>query len=334
MTPARLTQMLENAREVEPLSTARRSRMRQALVARIAGRQWHQRPLMLASTFAFAVILGIVVMRAAVEKPQMPQLELSANARHQGASNERIALNEGALSLLTRTPFTVQTPHLEVVISRGRAAFQVVNEQTRIELLEGEGVARVDDRTVRLRVGEAITSSDVRLRARVQLPEPPPDSRCNGATACLEQVALSDDLSAQTAMVRLGLNALAQGRFEQAAELSTSGLTRFPQGVLEPEMHLVRLQSLAKLGRDAEARAEGRWYLEHAARDSAAPGVALLMGDLAMRAGAYQAAREAYAKTLTLEPSAELAAEARIGIERAQQSESRVIHLQINPSID
>lgn len=327
MTPTRLTetssalgQLIRDGRQVEALSAPKRAWLRHQLLSRVGERPWHQRRLVLATTFVVCVVLGAGLTKQvllATAPPPGARLQLSPDARHAALTRDSVELSAGRLTVRTVTPFTVRTPRFEVVLARGAAAFEVIEGRSEVELFEGEGLARVEGRTVSLRVGEPLRSGGGDA-ASSAAPEPPPDARCHGATDCLEEVAQSDELSAQTALVRLGLNALAQGQFEHARRLSQTALERFPQSVLEPEMRLVRLQSLAQLGRDPEARVEGQWYLAHARGTPAAPGVSLLLGDLALRAGAFQDARAAYAATLTLEPGAELGAEAWYGVGLAE----------------
>ena len=308
---------LAAAAEVPPFDQASRLRVRRALVDRPAPSQG----LRLALVFAASLLLGVgatwlIIRPGPARESTSPQVVASPGAVLRPITNG-VELREGRITIATTTPVTVLTPQLEVQVQRGRAAVEVARGASMVQWLEGVTVVRRQGREVTLVPGERLHSDDARLTVlRELVPEAPAETTCDGGDVegCLTRVSTGGDVSAQAALLRLALRAVERRDWRSADAVARQSLGRFPEGVLVPELHLVRFEALRQLKQGAAARAEASWYLANQATAPSAPLVALLLGELELREGALAAARTAYAKTLELSPSAEVRHEALFGL--------------------
>lgn len=329
MSPPRLTEgadararLLAAAAHVTPLDAAAHARLRRRLAARVAAPlRLAPSGLRLAAAFTASLVLGVGatwLLRHRLQDEAAPRFTFAEGAVYQPLPGGGVELRAGSLVLSTGRPVTAFTPELEVSVSQGRVAMAVALGRSEVEVYEGAAEVRREGASVALAAGQQVGSDDARFsapRLHVTAPaaggggcEDPP------GVACLERAAQGDDVRAQAALLRLELLALEARAFPRAEALARGALARFPGGVLVPETHLVLLEALSQQRRDADARAEAAWYLEHQRGSPMAPQVSLLLGDLELRSGAWAEAREAYAATLALAPSAELAAEAHYGV--------------------
>lgn len=310
---------LSQAAAVPPLDPSARAALRGALLRRVAPAPRSGR-LVLAAAFALSLLLGIgVTLRfwgpSAAEGPL--QLAFSPDAVQRAHSPSNVELRAGTVDLKNRTPtpMVVQTPDLEVAVLAGHVAVEVVNGRSMVTVFEGSAQVRRDGVEVQVRAGEHLTGDDARFERPRLLP--PQVGASDGACEtrdCLERAAEGDDVRAQTALMRLGLMAMAQHALPTAEAWARRSLARFPDGVLAPEAHLMVLGVLAEQRRDAEATVEANWYLAHAGDSPMAPQVCLLQGDLELRAGRFEQAVRAYAATFEHAPTPALAAEAHYGV--------------------
>jgi TolA-binding protein len=283
------------------------------LVARVGVR----REPGLVPAFALSLLLGVAVTWGGLRLRSEPELWLDVGAVATPLPGGGVALTAGRVVVHARRELKLETPELEVRVVRGAVAVVAEPGRSLVEVLEGAVEVRREGLQVSLRAGEKVTSEDPRLtssRLHVAVPQTPGPCEGAGARACLERAAEGDDVQAQTAVLRLALEAIEARAWARAEALSRRSLARFPEGVLAPEVHLALLEALSEQQRDAEARGEAAWYLGHAPDSPSAPQVALLWGDLELRAGRWVPAQEAYARTLRLSPSPALAQEAHLGV--------------------
>jgi hypothetical protein len=309
---------LAAAAEVPAFDQASRLRVRRALVAPSSPSQG----LRLALAFAASVVLGVggtwlIIRPGTARENTAPQVVASPGAVLRPLANG-VELRDGRITVSTMTPLMVLTPQLEVQVQRGRAAVEVAWGASTVQWLEGVTVVKRQGREVTLAPGERLHSDDARLAVlRELVPEAPPETTtCDGGDveACLTRVSAGGDVSAQAALLRLALGAVVRGDWHNADAVARQSLGRFPEGVLVPELHLVRFEALRQLKQGGAARAEASWYLTNQTTAPSAPLVALLLGELELREGALAAARVAFAKTLELNPSAEVRHEALFGL--------------------
>lgn len=326
MTPRRLVETddararwLVEAARVEPQDSLARAQGRRALLSRLGQRE--PRPARLVFAFAVALLVGVVATRWVLRPVEaVPGGEVVAVAEHTDYRPVPggFSVASGRLEVETRASSRLVTPQLEVQVRSGRVAVSVANEASQVEVFAGEADVRKDVRVVTVAAGQLLSSDDARLdesRLHVAVPR---DAACVDQ-ACLETAAAGVDLPAQTALLRLGLRALEHRQWALAERRAHDSLTRFPAGVLEPEAHLVRLEALQHLGRAAEARFEATWYLQNQATSPMAASVALVLGDLELRAGNVEPAATAYRRALSLAPEPEVEAEAHFGVGLAEE---------------
>jgi outer membrane protein assembly factor BamD (BamD/ComL family) len=73
-----------------------------------------------------------------------------------------------------------------------------------------------------------------------------------------------DDIKGQIALIDAARTALSTGAANRALEVLGQYQARYPAGSFRPEATALRIEALAKLGRNAEARALGeRFIAEH-----------------------------------------------------------------------
>lgn len=311
---------LSQAAAVPALDPSARAALRSALLQRVAPPPKSGR-LVLAAAFALSLVLGMGLTLSlwrpgAGEAPS--QLTFSRDAVQLAHSASHVELRAGSVDLKNRAsrPMVVQTPELEVAVLAGHVAVEVVNGRSSVTVFDGLAEVRRDGVEVQVHAGEQLTGDDARFerpRLLVPLQVGAGDGACQ-TRDCLERAAEGDDVRAQTALVRLGLMAMAQHALPTAEALARRSLQRFPDGVLAPEAHLMLLGVLAEQHRDAEAVVEANWYLLHASASPMAPQVCLLKGDLELRAGRFEQAAQAYAATLEHAPTPAVAAEAHYGV--------------------
>jgi hypothetical protein len=321
MTPPRLREgadhrarLLDAAAAVPPFDDRARARLRRQVLARL--HPTRSRGLVLGLAFATSLCVGVVVT-GAVLRARTPgeatTIELSAGAVSHRVPGGGLELSAGTARVKTSTPLPVLTPELEVVVRSGSVAVAVEQGRSEVDVFEGSTAVRRQGQQLSLNAGQRVSSDDPRLLAPLEVRAPPADEgACD--LPCLERAAVGDDVRAQTALLRLALDALAAEHWARATELTQRSLTRFPSGVLEPEVHLVALEAARHERREGDARREASWYLEHASSSPQAPQVALVLGDLELHAARLAEAKRAYARALELTPSAAQAQEAHAGV--------------------
>jgi hypothetical protein len=202
------------------------------------------------------------------------ELELDADAQVAVPSADelgahqplRIRLERGRVlaSVAPRAPdapFSIATPHLQVIVVGTRFSVTVDPAATTVAVEHGRVRVERAGRSLLLDAGQTLRSDDARLN-----PAPkslrPSQPACSAADppwrrrACLTEAAAGRGLGAQNALLSLGLlerdelgdRAAALARFREYER-------RHPRGVLVPEVALALVQTLMLEGQPALARA-------------------------------------------------------------------------------
>lgn len=321
MSPPRLrdgadqrARLLAAAAAVPPLDDRARASLRRQVLARVQPSR--SRGLVLGLAFAASLGVGVsvtaVVLRATTPAPTTT-IELSRGALSHPLSGGGLELSAGTARVKTTTPVPVLTPELEVVVRSGSVAVAVEQGRSEVDVFEGSTAVRRQGQQLSLNAGQRVSSDDPRLAVPLEVRAPTDDEGACDA-ACLDRAAEGDDVRAQTALLRLALDALTAEHWARAAQLADQSSSRFPSGVFEPEAHLVALEAARHERREGDARREATWFLAHARGSPHAPQVALVLGDLELHAGRLVEAKRAYAVALELTPSSAQAQEAHAGV--------------------
>lgn len=229
--------------------------------------------------FLVAVAVGVaVVLLVAGEGPRSSrgesrdppgvQLIASAGAKWTQLSPSTVTLSTGRLAMTKAEPMPVriETPHAVIEARMSRFLAEVIRSGTALSVDEGEVVLRSGSVTRVVRAGEALVwppapQIPARLLETAAVAEP----RCAGSPdgerrGCLQAEAAASSLDAQAALYELGVLEAKSGRSESAIEAWQQSLTRFPEGVLHPEVRLALLVELVRARRFAEAEVVAREF--------------------------------------------------------------------------
>lgn len=221
----------------------------------------------LVPAFAASLAAGIVLVlwlkpvpTAVAPTPEAPVLVASANATWQQQPSGVVRLDAGRLSVQRATSGRVvlETPHATLGATRARFLAEVTAGGTTVIVQEGEVVLRTKTETRVVKAGETLVWPPTpSIPAPLSAVAAPSSSVCDEATGsrldCLRVEAQGDGLTAQAALYELGVLELKQGNTSDALAAWTTSLSRFPDGVLHPEVRLALLVELTKERRFTEA---------------------------------------------------------------------------------
>ena len=176
----------------------------------------------------------------------------------------------------------VVTPHLRVGLLNGQVAMEVISDRTLLEVDEGEVVLRSG---ARLRQGATLRWPPEPEISERLIAQAAPDTICEGAgtdqlAQCLELESAGDGLQAQAALYELGAFRARNNQPALALEAWDRSLTRFPDGVLHPEVRLAALLELTRQKRFVEATRAARVFEETCPQDPRRSDVARLRQSL------------------------------------------------------
>jgi len=164
---------------------------------------------------------------------------------------------------LPRTVTTCQLASVPCVSIRGRGArftLETSNEVVRLAVQVGAVQVTSSDGQVR----EVLASESFEFHNDAVRQARALEARGDvaGAEASLARAAAGTSLSAEAALYEQGVLHLRRGNdLEGALQLFTQFQARFPNGALAPEVALSRLETLSRLGRDAEAASAASQFL-------------------------------------------------------------------------
>ncbi|MFT3713638.1 MAG: FecR domain-containing protein [Archangium sp.] len=229
-------------------------------------------PFRHAPAFALSLALGIalvLVLRPAppptAPAPRAPELVATADARWQHLASGEISLQAGRLAVSRPgdAPIRVQTPDVVLETAKSRFLAEVTSSGTTVVVEEGEVMVRTRNTQHLVRAGESYTAPPPPEIPQQLLEVPTGGSRCAAGSeqlACLRAEANGNGLDAQAASYELGALQLKSGDHVGALETWQSAITRFPDGVLEPELRIAVFVELVRAHRNAEAVAAAKSF--------------------------------------------------------------------------
>jgi hypothetical protein len=162
-------------------------------------------------------------------------------------------------------PFTIATPHLDVVVVGTRFSVAVDPAVTTVAVEHGRVRVEKAGHSLLLDAGQTLRSDDARLMAAPSATSPS-EPACAaaddppGRRECLARAAAGNGLSAQNALLSLGLLERELGNRSAALARFREYQLRHPRGVLAPEVVLALVQTLMLDGQSARARAAADDY--------------------------------------------------------------------------
>ncbi len=228
--------------------------------------------------FLLSVALGVglvLLFQPAPVTRVAPVVHATAESRWSSVSAEEVRLESGRLSVTTpsATPLRVRTPDAVLEVTRSRFLAEVVAGSTTLWVEEGEVVLRAGDVVRVVKAGESITWPPiVAIPAPLSVPAPAIDSPCASLAPaeirpCLLREASGASLEAQAALYELGSFDVQHGQLDSGLGSWRESLTRFPDGVLEPEVRLAMLIALVKARRYSESLEAARNFEAQCAGD-------------------------------------------------------------------
>lgn len=228
----------------------------------------------LVPAFGVAVLSGVLLVlwlkpvtkTVEVAAPEAPVLVASANASWQQQPSGVVRLEAGRLSVQRATAGRVvlETPHATLEASRSRFLAEVTAGGTTLVVQEGEVLLRAKDVTRVVKAGETLvwppTPTIPEPLSQVAATTPVCDAVVGDRLECLRLEAKGDGLLAQAALYELGVLELKQGNRADALAAWTTSVSRFPAGVLHPEVRLALLVELTKERRFTEALSVAREF--------------------------------------------------------------------------
>lgn len=231
-------------------------------------RDWRLLP-----AFGAAVLAGVLLVSwlkpaktVEVAAAEAPVLVASANASWVQQPSGVVRLEAGRLSVQRATAGRVvlETPHATLEASRSRFLAEVTAGGTTLVVQEGEVLLRAKEVTRVVKAGETLvwppTPTIPAPLSQVAATTPVCDAAAGDRLECLRLEAKGDGLLAQAALYELGVLELKQGNRSDALAAWTTSLSRFPAGVLHPEVRLALLVELTKQRRFTEALAVAREF--------------------------------------------------------------------------
>lgn len=229
------------------------------------------RDVRLVPAFAASLVAGALVVlwlrptpAPVAAPPEAPVLIASANASWKQEMSGAVRLDAGRLSVqrATAAKLVLVTPHATLEASRARFLAEVTAGGTTLVVDEGEVVLRSRDATRVVRAGETLVwppAPSIPAPLTVVAPTAPVcDATTGDRLECLRAEAKGDGLLAQAALYELGVLEAKQGNRADALAAWTTSLSRFPAGVLHPEVRLALLVELTKARRFTEAAVVAR----------------------------------------------------------------------------
>jgi hypothetical protein len=254
-------------------------------------RDWRLVPAFMLS--ALAGVALVLVARPASPRALAEQAGIvaEAGATWSREQDERVALRSGRLTISVTTGQRVHvvTPHAEVEAQQARFLAEVTESGTLVVVEEGEVVLRTPEGRRVVRAGESLLWPPAPDIPQALLAEPidtaPTCAETAGAQRadCLAGEASGDGLDAQAALYELGTLQLATGERQAALDTFRGSLTRFPDGVLHPEVRLALLVELVRARRFSEAAAAARDFEAACVEDPRVGDVAALRRALERR---------------------------------------------------
>jgi hypothetical protein len=182
-------------------------------------------------------------------------------------SAEAVALESGRLTVskphgrLVR----VRTPDVELEATNARFLAEVTTSGTTVVVEEGDVVVRTATGARVVHAGEALTWPPApEIPAALEPGAPMPGGRCQGdepaLRACLELELKGASVDAEAAAWELGALEARAGHSTRAVEVWQAALSRFPDGVLGPELRLALVVELVKARRFGEAAQHARAF--------------------------------------------------------------------------
>ncbi len=174
------------------------------------------------------------------------------NARWVETAPGEVSLQSGRLAVTAAANIKVTTPELSLHSQNARFLAEVTENGTTIWVEEGEVVARTRTGQRTVKAGESTTWPPERT-APIEAPPPP--------------IAGDDALEVQSSMYERGLAAAKRGEHEAALAAWRESLTRFPDGVLHPEVRLALFRELLRTRRFNDAREVGQGFVRECSDD-------------------------------------------------------------------
>lgn len=247
-----------------------------AVVARSAAPRRDGR---LVFAFAGSLAAGVALVMALTPRPvtppavEPPVLVAAASARWTQGADGVVSLAAGRLSVERASGATVRvaTPHATLEATRARFLAEVTAGGTTLVVEEGEVVLRGQGQERTVKAGQTLVWPEApSIPAPLEARPTAVAQVCEGVGArldCLRLEAKGDGLSAQAALYELGVAERESGHVADALAAWTTSLSRFPDGVLHPEVRLALLVELTRQRRFAEAVAVARAFEAACASD-------------------------------------------------------------------
>lgn len=229
-------------------------------------------PWRLVPAFALSALAGVllVLLVRPVVRPAPRQVELvaAADTKWTQVSAEEVALESGRLTFSRPRgrPVRVRTPHVVLETANARFLAEVTASGTTVVVEEGEVVLRAPTSTRTVHAGEAVTwPLAPEIPSALEPGTPAPGGKCQGSgaavRACLELEARGASMDAEAAAWELGALEAREGNGARAVEVWTEALTRFPDGMLAPELRIALVVELVKARRFPEAKQQARAFI-------------------------------------------------------------------------
>ena len=241
--------------------------------------------------FAAGVAAVLMVARPEPRAPALPppQLVASAGAKWTQSASDTVVLSAGRLSMVRAGagPVRIETPHAVIEVRQSRFLAEVIASGTSIVVEEGEVVLRSGSTTRIVHAGESIVwPPSPEIPAALLAAPAPTQARCAASPegerrGCLEAEAATSSLDAQAAIYELGALEAKSSHPALAIAAWQQSLSRFPDGVVHPEVRLALLIELVRARRFADAEVVARGVEETCASDPRRAEVATLRALLA-----------------------------------------------------
>jgi hypothetical protein len=261
--------------------------------ASMSRRDWRLVP-----AFAGSLAVGMVLVMWLTPTPivavapalEAPVLVASVNATWQHLPSGAVRLDSGRLSVqrAAKGRVLLETPHATLDAIRARFLAEVTAGGTTVIVQEGEVVLRSGAQTLLVKAGQRLVWPPTpSIPAPLTAVAAPRTLLCDEATGlrldCLRSEAQGEGLAAQAALYELGVLELKQGNAADALAAWTTSLSRFPEGVLHPEVRLALLVELTRARRFTEALVVARDFETACVADPRLPDVQVLRRSLETR---------------------------------------------------
>ena len=232
----------------------------------------------LVPAFLISFLLGgwlVLLLRPPRPVPATPTniAYATPGSRWSSLGPDEVSLQSGRLFVTSPSgaPLRIRTPDAVLEVTHSRFLAEVVAGGTMVQVEEGEVVLRAGNVTRTVRGGESLTWPPAPMIPKELLEAAPAStSGCEGPGArreCLQREAAGESLQAQAALFELGNFEARQGELEASLRVWRESLSRFPEGVLHPEVRLALLIELVKARRFSDARAAALEFEANCAGD-------------------------------------------------------------------